>query len=189
MTDARVPMLSADEAREAAEEAGLPAYMADLSVFRVLLRHPTLARALNDLLSTLLFGAALDARLRELVILRIGWRTASVYEWTQHWRVAEGLGVPPEDAEAVRDPDAHPGFGDAERAVLRAVDETLAGGAISAETFEACRKHVGDDRALLELVAAIGNWRMFSSLLRSLEVPLEEGVEPWPPDGREPTAT
>ena len=38
-------------------------------------------------------------------------------------------------------------------------------------------------RELLELVVAIGNWRLFSSLLRSLEVPLEEGVAPWPPDG------
>lgn len=186
MTDARVPMLSVDEAREAAEGAGLPAYMADLSVFRVLLRHPALARALNELLSVLLFDAALDARLRELVILRIGWRTASVYEWTQHWRVAEGLGVSSDDALGVRDPDAYDGYGDPERAVLRATDEVLEAGEISSGTFEACRRAVKDDRALLELVAAIGNWRLFSSLLRSLEIPLEDGVEPWPPDGRAP---
>jgi hypothetical protein len=35
-------------------------------------------------------------------------------------------------------------------------------------------------------VTAIGNWRLFSSLLQSLDIPLEEGVEAWPPDGREP---
>jgi hypothetical protein len=28
---------------------------------------------------------------------------------------------------------------------------------------------------------------MISSLLRSLEIPLEDGVEAWPPDGRQPT--
>lgn len=179
-------MLSVDEAREAAEGAGLPASMADLSVFRVLLRHPALAKALNDLLGVLLFDPVLDARLRELVILRIGWRTASVYEWTQHWRVAEMLGVSSDDALGVRDPESHDGYGKAERAVLRATDEVLDDGTISPGTFEACREALGDERALLELVAAIGNWRLFSSLLRSLEVPLEDGVEPWPPDGRTP---
>ncbi|MFP8876864.1 MAG: carboxymuconolactone decarboxylase family protein, partial [Myxococcota bacterium] len=35
----------------------------------------------------------------------------------------------------------------------------------------------------LELLGAIGTWRFVSQLLRSLEVPLEEGVAPWPPDG------
>ena len=40
--------------------------------------------------------------------------------------------------------------------------------------------------AIAELVAAIGNWRMFSALLRSLDVPLEDGVDPWPPDGIAP---
>jgi hypothetical protein len=39
---------------------------------------------------------------------------------------------------------------------------------------------------LIELVVAIGNWRLFSSLLRSLEIPLEDGVAPWPPDGKPP---
>ena len=40
-----------------------------------------------------------------------------------------------------------------------------------------------------KLVIAIGNWRLFSALLRSLDVPLEDGVAPWPPDGRAPTPT
>ena len=107
--------------------------MADLSVFQVLLRHPSLARALNDLLTALLWRGRLDARLRELVIMRIGWVTGSLYEWTQHWRVATGLGVVEADLVAVRDWKAH-GFGPAERAVLAATDETLATGTISADT-------------------------------------------------------
>ena len=31
---------------------------------------------------------------------------------------------------------------------------------------------------------AIGAWRTVSRLTRSLEIPLEEGVGSWPPDGR-----
>ena len=119
--------------------------------------------------------------------MRIGWVTGSLYEWTQHWRVATGLGVVEADLVAVRDWKEH-GFGPAERAVLAATDETLTTGTISADTWAACRQHVGDDQQLLELLVAIGHWRMYSSLLRALEVPLEDGVEPWPPDGRTPPA-
>jgi hypothetical protein len=40
---------------------------------------------------------------------------------------------------------------------------------------------------LIELVTAIGAWQMIASILHSLEVPLEEGVSSWPPDGRRPS--
>jgi alkylhydroperoxidase family enzyme len=178
-------MLDPEAARRAAIDAGIPEAMTDLSVFRVLLHHPVLAGAIYRLLSTLLWKGTLDARLRELVIMRIGWRTASEYEWTQHWRVSRLLEIPERDLLAVRDWHGADCFGAAERAVLAATDETLDVGAISPETWAECAEHLSSE-ALLELVVAIGNWRMFSSLLRSLEVPLEDGVEPWPPDGTTP---
>ena len=183
----RVPRLSTEEAKRAAADIGIPEYMGDLSVFQMLLNHPPVARALNDLLALLIFKGRLDGRLRELVIMRIGWVTGSVYEWTQHWRVATGMDIDPDDIVAVRDWQKHEGFGEAERAVLQATDETLRDGTISADTWEACERHVGGTVELIELVVAIGNWRMFSALLRSLEVPLEDGVEAWPPDGLRPT--
>jgi alkylhydroperoxidase family enzyme len=184
--ESRIPRLSADEARAAAEAVGVPGMMADLSVFQVLLRHPALARALNEPLSLLLWRGTLDARLRELVIMRIGWATGSVYEWTQHWWVARGLGVTAEDLIGVRQWRAYDGFGAAEQAVLAATDEVLGRGAVTAGTWAECERHVGGPEQLLELVAAIGNWRMFSTLLRSLAVPLEDGTDPWPPDGLAP---
>ena len=39
---------------------------------------------------------------------------------------------------------------------------------------------------LVELVTAISAWRMVASILQSLQVPLEDGVASWPPDGRPP---
>src|ERR1700753_3553251 len=86
----RVPRLPVNEAKAAADEAGVPDYMAELAIFQVLLNHPKLACAFNDLLATMLWRGELDPRLRELVIMRIGWLTASDYEWTQHWRVGPG---------------------------------------------------------------------------------------------------
>jgi len=180
--ESRVPLLDADVARAAAGEIGLPAQLAELNVFRSLLRVPKTAKAISDLLLSMLFGGPLDDRLRELVIMRIGWATGSVYEWTQHWPIAQQRHCTPDELLALRQPTIAESFGMAEGAVLRATDETLATGAISAETLATCRDQLGDD-ATTELAVAIGCWRLISQFARSLEIPLEDGVEPWPPDG------
>jgi alkylhydroperoxidase family enzyme len=183
----RVPRLPLDEAKAAADEAGVPNYMAELAIFQVLLNHPKLAGALNDLLATMLWRGTLDSRLRELVIMRIGWLTGSDYEWTQHWRVAQGLGVSADDLLGVREWQAHEAFGPAERAVLSATDDVVLNGAVSSESWAACQRELGADAALLvELVTAIGAWRMVASILHSPQVPLEDGLASWPPDGKSP---
>lgn len=182
----RIPRLAPEAARTAAADAGIPEFMAELSVFQVLLHNPNVAAALNGMLHRLLFEGSLDARLRELIIMRLGWSTGSEYEWTQHWRVARQLGVEEEDLLAVRDWQASDRFGFVEHAVLAATDDVVTTGAISEETWALCAEALPDPAVLVELVVAIGNWSLFSSLLRSLEVPLEDGVAPWPPDGRQP---
>lgn len=188
MSSPRVPMLEPGDAHAAADAAGVTAAAADLSVFRVWLQHPQLAKWLHDLIMGLLWQGALDARLRELVIMRLGWSTDSEYEWTQHWNIATTwLHVDPDDVLAVRDWRHSDRFGPAERAILAATDETVVDGTVSRTTWDDLVAHVSDDPAvLLEVVAAIGTWRMVSSILRSLEVPLEDGVAPWPPDGCAP---
>ena len=183
----RIEMLSVEQAKAAAKECGIRESMAGLSVYRALLRHPQLASAVNHLLTTLLFtGNKLDVRLRELLIMRIGWTTGAKYEWTQHWHFAERVGLPPEDVIAVRDWRSSTRLGAADRAVLAAVDDTLERGKISDSVWSECVRHVGSPEQLLEMVIAIGNWNMFSQLLRSVEIPLEDGVKDWPPDGRIP---
>jgi len=190
MTTARVPRLPLAEAKAAADEAAVPDYMAELSIFQVLLNHPPLARGVNDLLATMLWHGALDPRLRELVIMRIGWLTKCDYEWTQHWRVASGLGVSADDLLGVRDWQAYNGFGPTERAVLAATDDVVCDGAVSPESWAACERELqddtGDSKVLVELVTAIGAWRMVASILHSLKVPLEDGVSSWPPEGVSP---
>lgn len=184
----RIAPLELEEAERRAAAIGLPGFLVPLSIFRVLLHHPRLAKGFSDFLGTMLFNGRVDQRLRELVIMRLGWATGSVYEWTQHWRIATGLGLTPEEILAVRHWQDHEGFGPAERAVLAAVDETLADGFVDAATWDALRANVSDDTAtLVEIVTVVGGWRMVSSMLQSLAVPLEDGVDPWPPDGATPT--
>ena len=180
----RVALLSTEAAIKAAEAESLMPQMAELNIFRALLRQPKLAKAVSDLLVSLLFHGTLDVRVRELIIMRLGWETGSVYEWAQHWRVARQLDVPEEDILGVRDWRASDRFDEIDRVVLAATDETLADGVISPATWDDCKRLLGDTTDLVEMVAAIGCWRMISSVVRSLDIPLEEGVSPWPPDGR-----
>ncbi|MEM1245356.1 MAG: carboxymuconolactone decarboxylase family protein [Acidobacteriota bacterium] len=181
-------MLSPRAAAKAAAQVGLPELKTAASIYRVLLHQPRLARQINDLFETLLMECDLDARLRELVVLRIGWTNEGVYEWTQHWRIAQQIGIEECDLLAVRDWREHGHWSREDTAALRATDEILAEGVISPETWALCCETLPSDRQRLELVVTIGTWKMISDLLKCLEVPLEDGLEPWPPHGESPAS-
>lgn len=187
MSDGRIPLLSEEEAVAAAREVGVSEYVTALNLNRVLLRHPTMAKRFISYFSDLMFENQLPARLRELAIMRIGWTTGSVYEWTQHWPLATGADIPDGDLLALRgDWTGHEAFSDADRAVLAATDDVVERGRITPEVWRRCTEHLSEPAQLVELVLAIAGWRMVATILHSLEVPLEDGHAPWPPDGRAP---
>ena len=138
MTDCRVDILPLDEAKEAANKVAMIPAFAELNVFRVMLQRPTTAKALSDLLVSLLFGGELDDRLRELLIMRIGWSTGADYEWTQHWKIArEQFGCSDQDLLELRgDWRKSSHFGDDDKLLLTAVDTLLDEGALSAEQMK-----------------------------------------------------
>ena len=179
----RVEMLSPEASLAAAEKLGLHERVATLNIFRTLFHRPATAKAISDLLLSLLLNAELGHRLRELVIMRIGWVTGCDYEWTQHWPIAQDMGgCAPAELLAIRDWRAADCFDEAEQAALAATDELLDTGNLSDESWSRCRAALGRD-ASVDLVAAIGTWSMISTLARGLGVQLEEGVPSWPPDG------
>lgn len=186
MSEPYIPMLALGAAKEAAKQVKMSEVVAELNIFRILLHHPYLAKNINDMIMNLIFRGKLAPRLRELIIMRLGWSTRSVYEWTQHWPIALDSDLSEEEVLAVRNWQSYPGWCDLDRAVLSATDETVTSGAISSTTMETCTQLLSDKQELLEMIAAIGTWRMISQVLRSLEVPLEEGKESWPPDGLSP---
>jgi alkylhydroperoxidase family enzyme len=186
MPEIRIEMLSPEASLVAAEEIGVSESRSKLSIFRVALQSPLIAKSLGDLLDSLLKKGALDRRLRELVIMRIGWATSCEYMWTQHWRIATNFEIPTDDILGVREWQSYEGFGRVERAVLGATDEILASGDISDAVWDELRELINDDAVLFELVVTIGNWQLFSSIGRSLHIPLEDGVKGWPPNGEFP---
>lgn len=182
----RVPLASEEQAKAVGRAIGANEAMATRNAFRTLSNNPTMAEGVFTQLTTLLLKNTFETRLRELAIMRIGWVTGSEYEWTQHWRVATTAGVPEDDILAVRDWQASDRLTPADRAILQATDEMIDGGKISDATWDLCCEHVTSDAERVEMVVCIANWIMFSNLLRTLEIPVEDGVMSWPPDGRKP---
>ena len=181
----RLPLLDIDTARAAAEKIGIdPKYLTQ-PIWTMLLARPKYAMALYSVLTDLLFRNTLPVRLRELLIMRIGWATGAEFEWAQHWDVAARAGVDPDDVLAVRDWRSSDRFAAADRAALAAADEIVTAGEISDSGWTVLREHFGEAE-LLELVGVLATWHYVSVLVRTLRVPLDEGMTAWPPDGRAP---
>ena len=179
----RVPMVSPERAREIGDTLGMPERRTGSEAFRVVANNPGVARVAFAQLMQLLENNKFDTRLRELMIMRIGWVTGSAYEWTQHWRVAATAGIPPEDVLAVRDWRASDRLTAADRAILAATDECLDGKSISDAAWAEVAKYVPDPAHQVEFVVAMGNWMSFSLLFRNLRIPLTPDLAIWPPDG------
>ncbi len=179
-----IPMLSVEEAKKRGKEVGLPEQLAGLNVFRVLLHNPVAAGAAGNLLTTLLFRGKLNVRIRELVILRTGWRTASEYEFCQHVGVARRADMTDEEILGVRDPGRCAAYSELDRTVIRMTDELHDRSRIAPATWLMLEKNLTPEE-LVELLLAAGNWRMIANFLNGAEVKLDEGVASWP-EGRAP---
>ena len=182
----RVEYVPVDAAVRLGRECGIGDAQAGRSAFRMLANHPDLVKHVYGLLTMLSSRNKLPTRLRELIVMRLAWRARCEYAWFQHYRIATQAGVTPEEIVAVRDWRNSDLFGSAERAVLAAADDTCDRGKISDGVWAECSRELKAPAVLVEMVVAIGNWTMFAQLLRSLEVGIEEGAAPWPPDGKAP---
>ena len=78
-------------------------------------------------------------------------------------------------------------FGDDEKTLLAAVDSLIEQGTLSSELASECLERLGRN-ATIELATAVGAWRLVSKVTNALEIPLEEGISSWPPDGKRPQA-
>ncbi|MCP3984803.1 MAG: carboxymuconolactone decarboxylase family protein [bacterium] len=184
MSRERVEMLSPEDAAGAASRVDLHELIPKLNIFRTILRRPRTAKAVSDLILSLMFEAELEHRLRELVIMRIGWVTGSEYEWAQHWPLAQEMfGCTSEELVALRSWRGSDLFDERDRIVLGATDELLETGDLSDEGWARCEAALGRE-ASIDLVSAVATWRLVSILARGLRVPLEEGRDSWPPDGK-----
>jgi alkylhydroperoxidase family enzyme len=137
-----------------------------------LLRRPVGEHIRND--------TTLTDRQREILLLRIGVLCRAEYEWAAHYRIGLRSGLNESDIEwIVAGPDQ--GDGDpVENLLLRATDELYRDAVVSAATWEALQGAF-DTRQLLDIVVAIGGYRMFSMAMNSYGVQLDPNATRFPP--------
>src|SRR5882757_11462489 len=105
------PAAAPDPVREAL------AVLPDLNIFKTLAHAETAFRPFLRFGGAILGQLELDPKLRELAILQVARAAEAEYEWIQHVTIAQAVGVPDEQIDAVERGELD-AFADPERAVL-----------------------------------------------------------------------
>jgi 4-carboxymuconolactone decarboxylase len=113
------------------------------------------------------------------MILRTAVRCRSSYEWGQHVRISERMGIDRETIDRVMDGPGASGWTDHESALIRSVDELHDDSRISDATWQTLSEEY-DQAQLIELTMLIGQYHMVAFALNSLGVQLDDGLEPLP---------
>jgi 4-carboxymuconolactone decarboxylase len=138
-----------------------------------LMHHPVLAGPFLAYNSVLLFAPALEPRLRELMVLRVAWRTRSTYEWVQHVRLAQGCGVTPAEIDAIAlGADADATWSPLEADLLAATDELIDRFRIDDRTWARLAEHL-DERQLVEVVFVAGTYTCLAMAFNSFGIELD----------------
>ena len=169
---ARLPYIDPADASPPVREA--LEVLPPLNIFRTVAHADTAARPLLRLGGAILGQGELDPRRRELAILRTAAVTGAEYEWIQHESIARGVGASDAQIAAVRrgdlDVDA---LDEDDRLVLVCVEELLRNDTIGEATFASARKRLSD-REIVELILAVGYYRMLAGLMNSVAIDLDE---------------
>jgi alkylhydroperoxidase family enzyme len=112
---------------------------------------------------------------REVLLLRIGVLCRSEYEWAAHSRIARRLGLKDTQIDHIIAGSGQPSSDPIEDALLRAADELYRDDVLSDETWTALTKTF-DTRQLLDILTAVGGYRMFSMAINSFGVQLDANM-------------
>ena len=150
-----------------------------LLLVRCLQRHPAMAARLRKMGEALYVEAKLPPRVRTIAILRICALVGCAYEWggqAAFWGPIAGVRDAECDALVTGD---DPGWSDAERVLIDAVDELERTGSWSSATWDALGDNL-DDEQRMELLIALGWYRTICTLCNGLALPVEGWMRRWP---------
>lgn len=144
-----------------------------INVYKALLHAPDLAESWFDHINAVRWKTSLPARLREIVIIRVGYLNAAAYVIRQHVpKLALADGVSQEECEALRDWQGSQAFDARERAVLQYVDAVTRSATASDGAFAALVPHF-DERGIVELTVLIATYNMHTRVVNALALDLE----------------
>lgn len=151
----------------------LPPGMAPLKLFRTQAHNP---RVLQRMFAgNLLDKGSIDARTRELVILRTCARCGSEYEWGVHVALfSERAPLSADDIAATLNGNiTHTALPAQEKLLLQMVDELHDTSTISDGLWQEIAQHYSSAQ-ILELIALVGNYHAVSFVTNAARVELED---------------
>lgn len=141
-----------------------------LNVYRTMAHHPALVRAWAPLRQHLVKDGALGPERSEIVILRVGVRLGSAYEWMHHVSRSRALGMSDDRIRSVL------GQGEGEDALLiRAVDAILDERRLPPALERELAAAVGT-AGVFDLIATVGFYQVLGTILMTYEVPVDGPV-------------
>ena len=150
-----------------------------INLYATLVRFPPLYQPRAVQSEYIRTGSTLSGRVREMLILRVGWLCGAEYEWAQHAPIARREGLTDDEVRGIAiGPDAS-GWSRLDAALLRATDELYRDDTISDTTWATLAESYGEHE-LIDIVTTVAGYRMVSMLLNSIGVQREPGAESFP---------
>lgn len=152
----------------------------DIALNRQLAHSPGALRAFQGLGGYIRFKSPLDARLRELAILQVGYLARSPYEWSHHVKIGQAFGVTDADIDGlIADTDGRPSALDTlTRQVLQASREITNDGAVSQPTFDQLSEQMPREQ-MVDLIVAVSFYNAVVRILASLQIDVEPEYQPY----------
>jgi alkylhydroperoxidase family enzyme len=150
-----------------------------LNIFGTIAHHPRLLKRFIHFAGLFLNKGLLPAREREIVILRVGWKCQSVYEFGQHTVIGERVGLSLEEIAALTRDVVTGQWSDNDSHLIAMADELCADNCVSDATWQALAQK-WNDAELVELVMVAGVYRLVSGFLNTMGVELDADTPGWP---------
>jgi 4-carboxymuconolactone decarboxylase len=141
-----------------------------------MMHHPALAGPFLVYNNVLLQRPTLQPRQRELMVLRVAWRTRSRYEWVQHLRLAPRVAITPDEIAAVADGPGASTWSPLEADLLAATDQLIDGYRVADDTWKRLAEHL-DERQLVELVFTVGTYTALAMAFKSFGLELDPDLQ------------
>jgi 4-carboxymuconolactone decarboxylase len=165
----KIPLPSDDELDP--ERREMLANLPPLNVFRMVAGAPRAVRPFLQLGGAVLSGA-LDARRREIAVLRVAHATEAPYEWAQHEQLARNVGVSDAEIEAVASEEPVASLDEECNLICRVADEVSRDVRLSDEALGQIVERYGP-REAAELIMLVSYYNMVSRFLESTRVQVE----------------
>ena len=149
----------------------------NLNVFRLLANAPNVFGGWTAMVDELFASPTFDARMREVIILRVAHLQDSPYELGQHVVLAHDAGLTEQQINAIRDAGDldEAGFSPTERAALDVVTELCTTHHLSDDSFDAAHGIFGDE-AFTELLMLISCYYGLALVLNAADLDVDAGA-------------